>query len=287
MAQMLVNDDFEIGLVGRWTPETESEVRREAIVAYAEAIGETDARLLSGEAAPLLFGVVPSWRQLVEVFTRVIPEIGHPRQVHGEHTIDSPRPLRPGDVLRTRARVLAIKPVSSGTVVAVEAESRSPEGELLVHQVSTGFVIGITSTTAAGELPSPPDVTTAGSAEIVEIATDTGLPARYAAASGDHSAIHLDDSAARAIGLPGVILHGMCSLALAGRAVVTAAAGGDPTLLRSLACRFKDVALPGQSLMVSVSGSGSEVRFTATDAGGRVVLASGRSAIGAPFPVAE
>ena len=47
---------------------------------------------------------------------------------------------------------------------------------------------------------------------------------RYAGASGDFNPIHWNDRTARAVGLPGVIAHGMYTMALAGRAV-TAWAG--------------------------------------------------------------
>lgn len=42
---------------------------------------------------------------------------------------------------------------------------------------------------------------------------------RYAEASGDHNPIHQDESVARSVGLPGVIAHGMYTMALAARAV--------------------------------------------------------------------
>lgn len=42
---------------------------------------------------------------------------------------------------------------------------------------------------------------------------------RYAAASGDHNPIHQDEDVARAVGLPGVIAHGMYTMALAARAL--------------------------------------------------------------------
>lgn len=41
----------------------------------------------------------------------------------------------------------------------------------------------------------------------------------YAAASGDQNPIHQDEEVARAVGLPGVIAHGMFTLALMARAV--------------------------------------------------------------------
>ncbi|WP_323793027.1 MaoC/PaaZ C-terminal domain-containing protein [Nocardioides sp.] len=39
----------------------------------------------------------------------------------------------------------------------------------------------------------------------------------YAIASGDHNPIHQDEDVARSVGLPGVIAHGMFTLALVGR----------------------------------------------------------------------
>lgn len=42
---------------------------------------------------------------------------------------------------------------------------------------------------------------------------------RYAVASGDHNPIHQDPSVAESVGLPGVIAHGMLTMALAARAV--------------------------------------------------------------------
>src|SRR5690606_15027699 len=42
---------------------------------------------------------------------------------------------------------------------------------------------------------------------------------RYAEASGDPNPIHQDEEVARSVGLPGVIAHGMLTMALAARAV--------------------------------------------------------------------
>ncbi|MGB0101289.1 MAG: MaoC/PaaZ C-terminal domain-containing protein, partial [Nocardioides sp.] len=42
---------------------------------------------------------------------------------------------------------------------------------------------------------------------------------RYAEASGDHNPIHQDEAVALSVGLPGVIAHGMYTMALAARAV--------------------------------------------------------------------
>jgi acyl dehydratase len=59
---------------------------------------------------------------------------------------------------------------------------------------------------------------------------------RYAGASGDLNPIHWSDRVAAAVGLPGVIAHGMLTMALAGR-IVTDWAGG-PAAVRSYGVRF-------------------------------------------------
>ena len=49
----------------------------------------------------------------------------------------------------------------------------------------------------------------------------------YAAASGDQNLIHQDEEVARSVGLPGVIAHGMYTLALVGRAVAEWTGGAE------------------------------------------------------------
>lgn len=58
---------------------------------------------------------------------------------------------------------------------------------------------------------------------------------RYAAASGDHNPIHQDESVAVSVGLPGVIAHGMYTMALAARAVDEWFPGAEVV---SLGCKF-------------------------------------------------
>jgi acyl dehydratase len=71
----------------------------------------------------------------------------------------------------------------------------------------------------------------------------------YAEASGDRNPIHLDDVAARAAGLPGVIAHGMLGMAQLANFVVAYA--GDHRRLRRLRCRFSGMVLPGDTITFS------------------------------------
>jgi acyl dehydratase len=82
---------------------------------------------------------------------------------------------------------------------------------------------------------------------------------RYAEASGDFNPIHLDERTAVAAGLPGVVAHGMLTMALAGLVVTEWA--GDQGALTEYAVRFvRPVVVPAdRPAMVEVSGMVSEV----------------------------
>ncbi len=83
---------------------------------------------------------------------------------------------------------------------------------------------------------------------------------RYAGASGDFNPIHWSGRVASSVGLPGVIAHGMLTMALAGR-LVTAWAG-DPAAVRSYGVRFtRPVVVPDddEGALVELSGTVSGV----------------------------
>lgn len=79
---------------------------------------------------------------------------------------------------------------------------------------------------------------------------------RYAGASGDFNPIHWSDRVATSVGLPGVIAHGMYTLALAGSAVTTWA--GGPGAVLSLGARFtKPVVVPDDDRGTAVTVEGT------------------------------
>jgi acyl dehydratase len=59
---------------------------------------------------------------------------------------------------------------------------------------------------------------------------------RYAGASGDFNPIHWNDRVAESVGLPGVVAHGMLTMALGGRVVTDWL--GDPGAVVSYQVRF-------------------------------------------------
>ena len=74
---------------------------------------------------------------------------------------------------------------------------------------------------------------------------------RYAGASGDFNPIHWNERVATAVGLPGVIAHGMFTMALAARAVTGWT--GDPSALAESHVRF------GRPVVVPDDDEGAEL----------------------------
>jgi acyl dehydratase len=126
----------------------------------------------------------------------------------------------------------------------------------------------------------------------------TGLPAqtfrvtradlvRYAGASGDFNPIHWSDRIAAKVGLPGVIAHGMLTMALVGRAVTAWA--GRPDAVHDYGVRFtKPVVVPDDDVgaeveVIAIVRETTEDGLTRLDltvtSGGEKVLAQARAVV--------
>jgi len=92
------------------------------------------------------------------------------------------------------------------------------------------------------------DLKTGAQIPEVRVTPDKYLTARYAGASGDFNPIHIDEEFARAVGLPGRILHGLWTMAQVARAQTEAAAG--PEHLRRLTVQFRGMGVPEQEIVV-------------------------------------
>jgi acyl dehydratase len=86
----------------------------------------------------------------------------------------------------------------------------------------------------------------------LRVTPDKYLPHRYAGASGDFNPIHIDPEFAKAVGLPGNILHGLYTMAQVARAH-TDAAGGDPRALKRLSVQFRGMGTPEQEILVTAT----------------------------------
>ena len=84
----------------------------------------------------------------------------------------------------------------------------------------------------------------------LKVTPDKYLTHRYAGASGDFNPIHIDPEFAKAVGLPGTILHGLYMMGLVARANA-GLAGGDPRALKRLSVQFRGMGAPETEIVVS------------------------------------
>ena len=104
---------------------------------------------------------------------------------------------------------------------------------------------------------------------------------RYAGASGDFNPIHHSEHFAAAVGLPGVVAHGLLTMGTALRVVTDWV--GDPGRVRSYAVRFtRPVVVPDDGVGAEVVVTASVLALEGTLATvGLEVVADGQKVLGA------
>ncbi|MEA2843624.1 MAG: hypothetical protein QOJ69_1295 [Actinomycetota bacterium] len=263
----------------------------EQVRAYVAATNDDNSAYASGRLAPPVFSVIPSWDPMIAALHDVMPADQMPMLLHALQDMRFHRPLVPGTTLSTVAGLFGVQAARAGTWVTIRSTSHDVDNGLLVmEQYGTMFIRGWKAAASSGaDRPDHAFPSAGRGAPVAEVAAtlDADQTLRYADASGDRNTIHVDDGFARSVGLPGIILHGMCTMAICAQAVIEGVAGSDPARLRRLAVRFSKPVLPGSDLVTTIYSlnGGAETpgatsyAFEATSRGERVIR-DGRAEIG-------
>ena len=264
--------------IGTEYPEVVGTVELGASLAYAAATNDDNPAYVDGRCTPPVFAVVPTTGAMFQPLADLVPEEHLLTLLHGEQDIVLHRPLVPGMTLRTRATAHSTRVGPTGTRFVVKLTSRDDAGALVLEQYFTLFLRGLTDGEDRGPAAPPHELPDDVRANVVATYTlhyDDDQTFRYRAASGDPNPIHFDEAVARAAGLPGIIVHGLCTMAMASQAIVRTQCDGDPTRLRRIACRFTAPAYPGNDLTVTIFGAGAACYAFEASSDGVVVLTNG------------
>jgi acyl dehydratase len=273
-------DVFDPSRIGVWGESVEFAVERERTIAYAAATNDPIKQHVEGILAPPLFAVVPTFAQMAAVMIAPVPPNLMLRVVHGEQDLRQRRPIIPGEVVTCRGKVIGIHGKSSGVVVTALLETRDASGELVNEQYSGAFFRGGNWPHEVGE-PFPAHALPAGVADstpayVGEQHYDADQTWRYAEASGDPMPIHTDDDIAKQMGLGGIIVHGLCTMAMASQSVIAHACPDDPERLRRIAVRFSAVGRPDATITTRVWNLAPDsYGFTTTSENGDVLITDG------------
>jgi acyl dehydratase len=251
---------FALEKLGQWTEGPEFKVEADRTKAYAAATNDPIAAHRSGEVAPPVFAVVPIWDTMAGAMAGVVPPEVLMLVVHGEQDMRFHKTIVPGAVLTSLAAPIGIHVKPNGTSVIVKVETHDDAGDLVVEQYMTSFFRGVSEGDSGGdEAPEhklSAEVKAGAPVGSVTQTLDTDQTYRYAEASGDNMPIHLDADVAKSVGLPGIIIHGLCTMAFTSVAAVQELCGGDSTKLRRLAVRFSRPVLPGQEITTTFWAAG-------------------------------
>ncbi|WP_336087399.1 MaoC/PaaZ C-terminal domain-containing protein [Nocardia sp. SSK8] len=279
--------EFDDSGLDTWTDDELFDVTRERMAEYAAATNDPIAAHRSGAIASPVFNIVPVFDAMMTPALDVLPIEAIPRIVHGEHDFHFHRPVRPGEQVLARAKAIGYAGQDNGTSCTLVLEARTLDGELLNEQYVTCFVRGINAgKTIGAAAPGHKFDEALRDAEPVAVVcqhVDQDQTFRYTGPSGDPNPIHLDEELAQELGLPGIIVHGLCTMAFASWAVLTEVAASDVARLRRFAVRFAKPVLPGQDLVTTIwrreSGTGATTYQFETTANGEVVIKDGLAVV--------
>jgi acyl dehydratase len=186
--------------------------------------------------------------------------------LHGEQSFEIFQPLPASGAVRGSYEVIAVEDrgPEKGAIMHVTKRLHDVASDALVATVTSVYMLrGDGGQGGFGNPPPAPEpIEDTVPSRVVEVATLPQAALIYRL-SGDLNPIHADPAAAAKAGFPRTILHGLCSMGLATRALISSVAENDPARLRAVSVRFSKPVFPGETLRVEIFGTGPSYRFRA------------------------
>ena len=265
-------------------------------LAYAAGIGDTcesvfdDARG-GGIAAPPTYCVSLEWPVVSNGRGRHLLGGEADELVRGVHASQDShfhRPIRPGDSLTTRGRYTGIRATRAGALLTTCLETVDGDGRPVVTSWSRSIFRGVATEGGNAEIEPAPDVPrrrlNGADSSRSEIFVPREMPHVYTECARIWNPIHTEREVALRAGLPDIILHGTATWALAGREVLRAYGGADPSRLKRLYGRFTAMVIPGTSIQVEHAPAGEadggrQIAFRVLNADGEEAVSQGLAVV--------
>ncbi len=161
--------------------------------------------------------------------------------VHGSQLLEVLAPLPPSGTIELSGRVSAVWDKGTASIFDIEVACPYFRAVYSIFAPGMGGWGGERGPKTAQSPETRPSL-------VGQVQTWTEQAALYRL-TGDRHLIHIDPGAARVIGQPRPILHGLCTLAAAVRELATML-GAEPWSLETLQGRFAAPVLPGEQLTV-------------------------------------
>ena len=188
--------------------------------------------------------------------------------VHAEQRMTFHAPIPTAATVGAQIRTTSVVDKGAGKGALIYQEKQVADqasGALLATLESSYFARGDggfserSGVSDASPLP-PPALPETAPEHICDLPTWPQTPLIYRL-SGDYTPIHVDPEAARKAGFPRPILHGLCTYANAGHAILKCFCDYDPARLAGLSVRFSAPAFPGETIRTEMWRRGHQVTF--------------------------
>lgn len=257
---------------------------------FAAAIADNNPAYFENEreaglVAHPMHSVAVTWPILEQIETYIDIE-DFPReilmqQVHYSEHLILHRLMVPGDQLRIEGEVAAILPHRAGTHMIIRLSAYDARSQPVFTEYTGALIRGVICADqgrgAASLPPVPPQTANPPFSWEAAMAVDPLLPYIYDGCTRIHFPIHTSRRFARQVGLPDIIVQGTASLSLAVKEIVNREADADPRQVRSIACRFSGMVMPGETIVLQVNSRdpGGHVRFQVLNSQGRKAISDG------------
>lgn len=264
-----------------------------AAMNYAAATGDDnplyfDDEREGGIIAPPMYAVAATW-PVLENLPDFIRAVDFPRQilltqVHYTEHLQFHCPLRPGQELEINGEIAAVKPHRAGTQIVIRLNARDRSARAVFTEHVGALLRGVQ---CIGEgrgrenlPPTPATIQRQTAAWDCRLPIDSMLPYVYDGCTNIVFPIHTSKKFARRAGLPGIILQGTATLALAVRELIRRYSPGNPYNLKIISCRFTDMVAPGSEILLKAYGNddtGGQMRigFDMVNARGKKAVSDG------------
>jgi acyl dehydratase len=280
---------YDSSLVGTKVGPVEAPVDARWMMAYAAGLDDIlpcylDTRQAEGIIAHPLFPVCFEWPAAGAIRSRLRSTMEPdepPRGVHATHHTVIHRPVRPDTQMRTTAELLGVERRTAGAfeMVRFDTVDQNNESICTTYYGSLYRKVDVNGPDRPAQYPLPPTPNAIPNRPRAEMPlhVSAGLAHVYTECARIWNPVHTDTAVAAAAGLPGLILHGTATLALAISAIVKTEAGGDPVRVREMAGRFGAMVLMPSTLTLRIysreqTDRGNAVFFEVLTAdGGRAI----------------
>jgi len=271
-------------VIGKEHPPLEYEVNPKDFTFYAVGTNDYDNPYYweesrpGGIMAPPMFAVVYGGICVPAVILDKELGMNVMMMVHGEQDIKFHKPVKFGMKLKSQAKVVDIIDKGSGELCQFVITSKDEKGGL-VSESTYGFFVRGGGSGKKDEKKEPEPVPGKTIFEVKKkIMSHQSYI--YAFASGDHNFIHVNPEMAKKVGLPGIILQGLCTMAMCQNSIVDSlCADRNPELLKRLSVRFSRPVLPNDEITIYgweiQGGSPRKIGFEAKKQDGTIVIKNG------------